>query len=113
MKRNLLGLFAIVMAVVFSSFTARNMDTVYFIYDGVGVEKDLDSYTLQPNSPGQLPGTDILAWFRGEVGDIDAPTEPEFEDAFELIDGNKNGTDNDQLSDETTEDSDFEKRAED
>jgi len=117
MKRNLLALGALLVAVVLSSFTYSKLTTVYFVYGLNSTtsanEKNLSNYSVTQSSQStDISGSTYIAWFDGQVSDPAGVTGTEFTTAFEAIDGDYNGTDNDRLSDETNEDTDhFEKRA--
>lgn len=113
MKRNIFAVCALLVAVVLSSFTVQKFATVYFVYqlDSTTGEKVKTNYTYQTTSPGDKAGTQYVAWFIGTAVTPSAPTDAEFNTAFEAIDGDYGGTDNDLLSDETNENTaNFEKR---
>jgi hypothetical protein len=103
MKRNLLALAAIVMAVIFSSFTIKPLQTVYFVYDGSGNQADLANYqSPAPTSyPGTVAGSSTLAWFRGDVADPGDIQLAEFDASFDAIDNQMGGTIAGTLDDET------------
>jgi len=102
MKRNFLAVGAFVFAIVLSSFTTSNkLSTVYFLFNGSSVEKDQNNYTYSTATQSAMSGASILAWFKGAAVSPSAPTSAEFNDSFEAIDGDKGGSDNDILRDET------------
>ena len=72
MKKYLLGLFAVVLAVGFSAFTVKKVSApkqaaqfaVYTLTTQVG-EINSANYTLQPTQPTlSCPGAAIVCWFR-------------------------------------------------
>jgi hypothetical protein len=115
MKKNLFGLVAAVIAITLFAFTTPRFATAYFVYDAANppAEKAMASYDPQTNSPGEIDGDAVQAWFRGTVANPNNITLGEFNSAFEAVDGDYGGLDNDLLSDETIEDGEqFEKREE-
>jgi hypothetical protein len=107
MKKNLLGIFAVVLALAVSSFTSNKLTTVYFVYQDAGAENDVDSYDAVLSSPGAISGTDVVAWFIGEVTNPNAPEQGEFDEAFDEVDNQYGGNITGQLSDEVTEDAEL------
>jgi hypothetical protein len=83
MKRNLLGLLAVVLAVAVSSFTVKKTTNVYFVYNS-GTQTDRTHYTEQ-SSASAVDGSDVLAWFR-IADDNGTVSNDEFNDAFESLD---------------------------
>jgi hypothetical protein len=115
MKKNLFGLVAAVIAITLFAFTTPRFATAYFVYDAANPtpEKLQANYDPQTNNPGEQDGIAVQAWFRGTVANPNNITLGEFSAAFEAVDGDYGGTDNDLLSDETIEDgTQFEKREE-
>jgi hypothetical protein len=106
MKKNLFGLVAAVIAITLFAFTTPRFATVYFVYDPSNppAEKAIASYDPQTNNPGEQDGDAVQAWFRATVANPNNITLGEFNSAFEAVDGDYGGTDNDLLSDETIED---------
>lgn len=112
MKKSLLALGAVVLAVVFSAFTTKSLTTVYFVYDGSGDQKALANY-MDPaptSEPDEVAGSTTLAWFIGEAADPDNVQVGELSASFEEIDGDFGGTDNNSLNDETEDHISLEKR---
>lgn len=72
MKRNVLGMFAVVFALVFSAFTTR-VDYLYLVYDGSGGENVSTNFVPQTNQPIHISGSPIQAlnWFRVVDADSD------------------------------------------
>jgi uncharacterized membrane protein len=98
MKRYLLALFAVVLAIVFSAFTPK-LTTVYLIYDGTGAENDFtNNYSQSTSNPGTDPFTSTTIWWFS-VSDADGSvTQSEFDDTyFPAADSNSNNS----LSDES------------
>lgn len=96
MKRNLLGLAAVLLTIAVSSFTTR-VDYFYFIYSGSGAEKNINNYadqSAQPSHSYNALSPQKLNWFRIEdvdvSGDIDVS---EFNSAFEAYDQVDTGSD--------------------
>jgi hypothetical protein len=102
MKKYLLGFAAIVLAIGFSAFTAKKtlVQDQFFIYDS-GNQKDIDSYIPTPSQPADCPNASTNCFFlvRDLNGD-NVISVTEFETAFELLDGDLGGSDNDNLNDE-------------
>ena len=84
MKRNLLGLLAVVLAVGVSSFTVKRSVNVYFVYNS-GTQSARTSYTETQTSQNAISGTDILAWER-ILDDNGTVTDTEFSNLFEALD---------------------------
>src|SRR6188474_848194 len=102
MKRNLLGLFAVVLAIAVSSFTVRKTTDVYLVYKATAtVQKDVTSYDAVLTSPGTITnGFPIkLAWFKIAGDDNGIITSTEFENGFEALDQTATGSN--LLTDET------------
>src|SRR5258706_7811344 len=99
MKKNLLAMGAIVLAIVFSAFTIKPLTTVYFVYDGSGTQRALGSYTspAPTTSPGTQLGSDVLAWFQGSAANPSSITTQEFQTSFDALDGALGGTVNSSL----------------
>lgn len=101
MKRNLLALSAVVLAVVFSSFTNRVDTTFYYIYDQVNTQKQLTSYTEVTTQPSHVSGTSKLNWLRVIDHNDGVIDQTEFETQFEIYDVVNDSQD--KLSDETSD----------
>jgi hypothetical protein len=109
MKRNLLALSAVVMAIAFSSFTSAKFATVYFLYNG-GTEKVQSNYETTASTQIEITGNTNLAWFKGVAVDPTDVDPSEFNSSFEAIDGDLGGSDNDLLSDESEDHINMEKQ---
>lgn len=103
MKRNLLGLFAVVLAIAVSSFTARVDTTYYLIYDGTGTQKDITNYVTpyETDVPDHITGTGKLNWFKVVDVSSNGISTTEFNNAFDSYDVVAPSTN--LLSDETTD----------
>lgn len=110
MKKNIIPIVAIMLAMLFSAFTTKRSTTVYFIYCGSGHQKSFFNYSADVTTPAIIPGSAVLAWFMGSAEDPDAVTIYEFNDSFEAIDGDFGGADNDVLTDETEDHISIEKK---
>jgi hypothetical protein len=86
MKRNLLGLFAVVLAIAISSFTVKRIVTIYLVYKpGASVQKQLSNYTQTLTLPGTVPGGAALNWF--SIDDNNGSiTSIEFNTRFDALD---------------------------
>jgi hypothetical protein len=87
MKRNILALFAIVMAVVFSSFTIKTETDMFLVYDQVQLgDEDLRSSYDDPAvfvAPGTVSGTGRINWVKVvDDNDDEDITQEEFDVAF-------------------------------
>lgn len=104
MKRNLFAFCAIVMAVIFSSFTIKPLVTSYFIYNGSGDQDDILNYAApETTKPAIDPGSTSLNWLR--VDDNDGIVDQtEFKTGFEALDQVNTTSD---VLDDDMEDSDF------
>src|SRR5687768_2251731 len=107
MRNYLMGFAAIVLAIGFSAFTAKKALTAdkYFIHVS-GSQKNIVNYIQSPIKPNPCNGTSFTCWFL--VRDLDGNnviSVAEFETAFELLDGDLGGSDNDNLNDEDEIDS--------
>lgn len=101
MKRNLLGISAVVVAVALSSFTVKKFVNVYMVFDIFeSVEKDVNNYTQQAGSPGTFTNSSPkkLAWFRIADSNDGVIDFTEFDTGFEALD--VTSTSNNRLSDE-------------
>lgn len=88
MKKNLLGIFALVLTIAVSSFTVKKVTNRYLVYKGTGLENAIGNYNSPTTTePADISGgATILNWFRVvDVNDngIDAT---EFNTAFEQYD---------------------------
>lgn len=111
MKKNLLALFAVVIAIAMSSFTTKPFLTdVYMIYGG-GTEKAFGSYTQQTGFPGTQPNVEplTLVWVKF-IDNNGTVLSSEFNTEFEAVDGDFGGTDNDLVSDEIEDGTTIEKQ---
>jgi hypothetical protein len=95
MKKNLLALGAIVLAIALSSFSMKKTVNVFFVYDGSGDEALRSNYAEQSTQPATLTGTDILNWFK-IADDNGTVTDTEFSTAFSSYDTDHDGTLDDQ-----------------
>lgn len=84
MKRNLIGFFALVLAVAVSSFTVLRTTNVYFRYDGVGSHNVRTNFTELSSETTKL-GSNVLAWIR-IADDNGTVTNGEFDTMFEELD---------------------------
>lgn len=103
MKRNLLGLFAVVLAVAVSSFTVKKTTAVYFQYSGSGAHDDRSSYSEGTAVLAPVTGTSVLAWIK--VDDNNGiVTDPEFDALYSALDRSnpENGSLNDAVDTEGT-----------
>lgn len=108
MKRNLLGLAAIVLAIAVSSFTVKKTVISYLKFKtGVSVEKNLNNYTKFTSQPAVDPGTTTINWFKIEEDDGIITTD-EFNAGFEVYD--VTNTNSNQLSDEAEISGELDKR---
>jgi hypothetical protein len=115
MKKNVLALSALLVALVASSFTTSKFATVYFKYNINSTtapnEQLMSNYSVVSTSPGDLAGTTYIHWFQGQAAIPTAPTTTEFQNSFDAIDNTLGGTVAGRLSDETDETTvKFEKR---
>lgn len=104
MKRNLLGLFAVVLAIAVSSFTVSRVQYFYLVYDGTGSQTSTGNYLSLTNQvePNDISGgATILNWFRVTDSNNNGIDGSEFIDSFEFYDV-VNDDDN-TLNDETAE----------
>lgn len=63
MKRYLMALCALVLAVGFSAFSPK-FALRYIVYDGSGAENSFSNYAVQSTSPGTLSSSTTIWWFR-------------------------------------------------
>ncbi len=104
MKKNLLGLFAVVAAIAFSAFTPK-FATVYLVYDGTGPENDFANYSQQSTSPGTDLTNSTIWWF--SVSDVNGiVTQSEFINTYFPA----KDTDHDNLLSDQAETSSLEKK---
>ncbi len=104
MKRNLLGLFAVVLAIAVSSFTTPKLTYEYMIYGGTGIEKDMTNFSQTSTLPSHgytALSQQKLNWFRVEDINDDGVSVAEFETSFEVYDVANDGAD--QLKDESAD----------
>lgn len=94
MKKYLLGLFAVVLAVGFSAFNKSSkapvkstINQAYYVYDDIqaGPQNEESSYTTQSETPLiDCPSASTLCWFKVEESE-------NFIDVFNELDKNKDG----------------------
>lgn len=103
MKKNLLGLLALVLAIGVSSFTVKRAINYYLVYDGTNVQTSMSSYaaptTVQPAHA--FTGVAILNWFRVVDVDSDGVEASEFAIDFEAFDVQNDASNT--LNDETAD----------
>ena len=100
MKLNLLGIVAVVVAIGFSSFTAKKTTSFYLTYKGTGfTEKAIASFDQTTTPQSHITGTGKLNWLKVEAASAGGPTSSEFIDEFENRDISP-ATPNNLLSDE-------------
>ena len=98
MKRNVLGLAALVLAIAVSSFTVNKNSIIYAVYQDAGAQNDMGNYDIETASPGVMNGTAVLGWF--SVESVDASLDVnEFDAAFESSD--ETSTSSNSLNDES------------
>jgi hypothetical protein len=89
MKRNLVAIFAVVLAVTVSSFTTKKVNFFYLVYQG-GTERQQSNYSQQSSQPDHQfdeLASPTLNWFR--VSDTDSDnsiTTAEFNASFDSYD---------------------------
>jgi hypothetical protein len=89
MKRNLLGLFAVVLAIAISSFTVSKRANYYVVYKGAPFAQDqIGSYnTPTLSQPATASGTTVLNWFRIPDTNLDGIiSQSELGTEFEVLD---------------------------
>ena len=98
MKRNLLGLAAVVIAIGLSSFSAKFGTITYLVYNGgSNPQNDIDSYSPQPGEPAAQSGTTSLYWISVEdINGVSNIQDSEFDAAFAVLDSNHNSNLNDE-----------------
>jgi hypothetical protein len=103
MKRNILGFFAVVLAIAISSFTVKKTTTFYFEYKGTGSHTSMGSFEDPVSSLNPEIGDNSLAWIAITDQD-DNVTATEFTDAVNALDRTspKNGSLNDSEDTEGT-----------
>jgi hypothetical protein len=100
MKKNLVLFGALIMAIVFSSFTVVRVTNYYLVYNGGITEKSMSSFnTPTTTQPLHVNGTGSINWFRVVDQDGDGVEQTEFDTDFEKYD--KVSTSSNLLSDET------------
>lgn len=105
MKNNISSLLGILIGATLCSFTHHIYATGYWVNQN-GVNhgtKSKGDFVFQATCPGDIPGSTVVAWFIGYAADATSPTDAEFNNDFEAIDGDYGGTDNNSLDDETNE----------
>jgi hypothetical protein len=99
MKRNLLGLFAVVLAIAVSSFTVKRVVTSYLVFKASAtIQKQLSSYDKVAIQPATVPGGTVLNWF-SITEDNGTITPAEFNTRFDQLD--QTNPTGDDLLDET------------
>jgi hypothetical protein len=85
MKRNLLVLSAVVLAIVFSSFTVKTTTDVFFVYNSGSDHSVRSNYTETTATQSTVFGTANLKWIR--ITDDDGiVSNPEFSDMYNALD---------------------------
>ena len=103
MKKNLLGIFALVLTIAVSSFTVKKVTNRFLIYKGTGSQTSISNY----NSPTTTEPSDvsggavILNWFRVVDLTNNGIDGTEFQDAFDQY--NQVDPSLNTLNDETSE----------
>lgn len=104
MKRNLLGVAAVVLAIAVSSFTTKLNTTYYMVYNS-GSQNVMSNYAAPtPDAQDAVLGTDILAWISIESVDSQIDN-AEFLAAFTALDESSIQPNN--LNDESEKDRTF------
>lgn len=85
MKKSILGFAALLVAVVFSSFSVKFAADVYVVYDDSGDQNDFTNYSQASSETTRL-GSSTLAWFKIPNDPNGVITSGEFATAFEDID---------------------------
>lgn len=85
MKKNLFGLAALALAIVFSAFTIKPAADVYMVYDDSGPQNTFTNYS-QSASETARDGSSVLAWFKIPNDVNGVISSGEFATAFEEID---------------------------
>jgi hypothetical protein len=102
MKRNLIALSAVVLAISFSAFTPK-FSNVYMVYKGPAfAENALASYNQQASSPGTDNQTITIWWFKANAGGDSQVDATEFATAFNALD-----TDHDNIISDQSESADL------
>lgn len=98
MKKYLLGLFAIGLAVGFSAFTISTPKQSFrFVVYQAGVQTNVLNYLQQPTQPANCPNNNTLCWIRLVDTDGDGTiSQVEFTTQFNVLDINGNGSLNDE-----------------
>ncbi|THU40469.1 hypothetical protein FAM09_11450 [Niastella caeni] len=96
MKRNLLGILSLVLAITISSFTTKKTVTVYLDYNGSGNHDVLGNYTYPASVQNPISGDSFLAWIK-IVDDNGTITTDEFAAAYDVLD--RSTTPNSSLND--------------
>jgi len=101
MKKNVLALGALVLAIGFSAFTVNRFDNKYAVYSssptGTDPQTIPSNYTVQSSAPSTQLGSDILAWIRFSDADVDGILDQsELNSFFSTYDTNNDKTLNDQ-----------------
>ena len=97
MKKNVLGLSALVLAIAFSAFTVQRFDNKYAVYSsspsGTDPQTIPSNYTVQTSNPGTISGTTRLAWIRFADNDLGSDLDQsELNSFFTTYDSNTNLT---------------------
>jgi hypothetical protein len=80
MKKNLLAVVALVLALTFSAFTPK-FNLRYIVYDGAGAENNFSNYSVQTTSPGTSATSTTIWWFRVNDGN-GTVTQAEFDGTY-------------------------------
>jgi hypothetical protein len=85
MKRNLLVLSAVVLAIVFSSFTVKTTTDVFFVYNSGSNHSVRSNYTETTATQNPVIGSTNLKWIR--ITDDDGIVSgPEFSTMYDALD---------------------------
>ena len=100
MKKNLMAVGALAIAIAFSSFTNKTDVQKYLVYQS-GTERDINSFASPTTTqPSHVIGSGKLNWFRVLDVNNDGIDVTEFNGAFDAKDIKPAGSPNQLLSDE-------------
>lgn len=86
MKLNVLSVLAVVATVVVSSFTTKVNTTFYYVYDQVGTQTLLTSYSEVTAQPTPVAGSGKINWLRVIDKNDGVIDQAEFLTQFEIYD---------------------------
>lgn len=86
MKKNLLALSAVILAIVGSSFTVKFTTDFYLVYKQSGIQRDKVNYNQFTSPQTHLTGTGKLNWLKVVAASASGPTATEFNSAFDARD---------------------------